>query len=161
MGNRRAASWIPQIMVMTTAYSLLADSNNLRSQPLSANGSAAERPRFSAVRSSRLLASLLGRDELRYGHVATFTQAASVKFDSRDFMKSLGCEVAGSAMGATNDWHLFDHQQSRASSIGSGYWANLNTSATTGLAISFSAVIPHLKTTENRVNRRGVSLRPC
>ena len=111
----------------------------------SAQRPAAERPRFSAVRSSRLLASLLGRDELRDGHGATFTHAAPVELDSRDFMKSFSCEVAGSAMWATNDGYLFDHEQRRAPSIAASDWPNLNASATTVFTMSLPAVIPHIQ----------------
>ena len=92
-----------------------------------------------------LLASFLGRDELRDGHTATFAHTAPVELDSRDFMKSFGCEVAGPAMWATSDGHLFDHEQRRASSIAAGYWPNLNTSAITVFTVSLSAVIPHIQ----------------
>ena len=128
---------------MRIAAPSLSDSHE--SVILSAERPAAERPRFSAVRSSRLLASLLGRDELRDRHVATFAHASPVQFDPCDFMESFGSQVAGSAMRATNDRHFLNHQQRRAASIAASYWSDLNTSASAVFAAVSLTVIPHIQ----------------
>ena len=90
-----------------------------------------------------MLARLSGQDELRHGHIATFAQAAPVEFDPGDFMKSFGCEVAGTAMWTTDDWYSFDHEQRRAFSVTARYWPNLNARPTTVFAVNLTAVIPH------------------
>jgi hypothetical protein len=98
---------------------------------------------FSCAPFFQVLASLSGRNELRDCYGATFTHAAPVELDSRDFMKSVGREVTGAAMWATNDRHPLDYEQSGATSIAAGYWPNLNASAPTIFTEILPPVILH------------------
>ena len=92
-----------------------------------------------------MLASLFGLDELRDRHVAALTHTAPVDLDSRDFMKSFRCEVAGSAMRAAKDGYSLNLEQGRASSIATGYRSNLNTGTATVFATCLLPVIPHIQ----------------
>lgn len=87
----------------------------------------------------------MGLNEFRDRYVATFAHTPPVELDSRDFMKSFGGEVAGSAMWAANDWHFLNNKQCRASSIATRYRSNLNAGAATVFATGLFTVIPHIE----------------
>jgi hypothetical protein len=91
-----------------------------------------------------LLAGFFRRDELRHGYAATFAHAAPVELNSREFTKSFGCEITGAAMWATDNRYFFNYEQRCASSIATGYWPNLNATATTVFTGNLPAVIPHI-----------------
>ena len=93
------------------------------------------------ARSIALLASLL--DELCDSYVSTFAHAPPVELDSRDFMKSLGGQVADSAMRAANNWHFLNYKQRRTFPIAACQLSNLNPDAATIFAAFLFTVILH------------------
>ena len=68
-----------------------------------------------------------------------------MELDARDFMKSLGSEVTGSAMGTADNGHFLNDEQRGSSSVAAGYRAFLNPTAATVLAAILFISIPHIQ----------------
>lgn len=104
-----------------------------------------EARRSCAVGTIPLLTRFFRSHELCDGYAATPTHAPSVKFDSSDFMQSLGSEVTCSAVRATQNWNFFDDEQRCTFSVTAGYFPNLEPGFAAVLAAILFAVIPHIQ----------------